>query len=114
MYHAPIALKCCSTSPVTTTGGWAPSRNPSCSGRSRATRGPWARSGTGGQLQWASVGNTIGFGHGINDGRPFWAARFSRTDKGQILFYFGGDGHCWLGTFNGSAIDWTLAATFEA
>jgi hypothetical protein len=60
------------------------------------------------------VGTTEGFGHGINDGRPFWIGRFSRTDKAQVLFYFPGDGNCWLATHDGNQLAWNLEATFEA
>jgi Astacin (Peptidase family M12A) len=74
----------------------------------------WLGSHSGGQLQWRLAGNTAGFGHGINDGRPFWVGHFSRTDRAQMLFYFSGDGNCWLGTDDGNATTWALAATFEA
>jgi len=67
-----------------------------------------------GQLQWRFAGNTAGFGHGINDGRPFWTGKFSRSDKSQLLIYWTGDGHCWLGTDDGNTIGWTLEATFES
>ncbi len=67
-----------------------------------------------GQLQWRFAGNTAGFGHGINDGRPFWTGKFSRSDRSQLLVYWTGDGHCWLGTDDGSTIGWALEATFES
>ena len=67
-----------------------------------------------GQLQWRFAGNTVGFGHGINDGRPFWTGKFSRSDKSQLLFYWTGDGNCWLGTDDGNTIGWALEATFES
>jgi hypothetical protein len=74
----------------------------------------WVGTHAGGQLQWSLAGNTVGFGHGINDGRPFWTGRFSRNDRAQVLFYFPGDGNCWLATHDGNAFSWTLEATFEA
>ncbi|NUU75391.1 hypothetical protein, partial [Paenibacillus xylanilyticus] len=55
------------------------------------------------------VGNTAGFGHGINDGRPFWTGRFSNSTMDEILFYFPGDDNWWLGSYNGSELKWNLA-----
>ena len=74
----------------------------------------WLGRHNGSVLGWSLAGNTAGFGHGINDGRPFWIARFARTDRAQVLFYFTGDGNCWLGTHDGSQLGWNLEATFEA
>jgi hypothetical protein len=34
---------------------------------------------------WSFAGNTVGFGHGINDGRPFWIGNFSRADRAEVL-----------------------------
>jgi Astacin (Peptidase family M12A)/FG-GAP-like repeat len=74
----------------------------------------WLGVHQGGQIQWNLAGNTIGFGHAISDGRPFWTGRFARADQGQMLFYFPGDGNCWLGTYDGNTLQWSLEATFEA
>ena len=74
----------------------------------------WIGSHNGASLEWSFAGNTEGFGHSINDGRPFWIGHFSRTDKSQILFYFPGDGHCWLATHDGTQLVWNLEATFES
>lgn len=60
-------------------------------------------------FQWSLVGNTKGFGHGINDGRPFWTGNFNRTNATDILFYFPGDDNWWLGTFTGNQLQWSLA-----
>jgi hypothetical protein len=63
-----------------------------------------------GNLTWKLVGNTAGFGHGINDGRPFWIGEFQGLDKDQVLFYYPGDDNWWLGTFDGSGnLTWKLA-----
>ena len=45
------------------------------------------------------AGNTKGFGHGINDGRPFWIGNFSTPNKADIIFYFPGDDNWWLGSY---------------
>ena len=59
--------------------------------------------------QLVLVGNTAGFGHGINDGRPFWTGRFSRTDRDEVLFYYPGDDNWWLGTMANGQLNWALA-----
>jgi hypothetical protein len=74
----------------------------------------WLGTLDGPEMRWTFAGNTLGFGHGINVGRPFWTGRFSRPDKSQLLFYWTGDGNCWLGTDDGTAIGWALEATFES
>jgi thermolysin len=66
--------------------------------------------GPGGQLVWSFAGNTGGFGHAINDGRPFWVGNFSRADRDEVMFYYPGDGNWWLGTFNGSQLAWSYAS----
>jgi len=69
----------------------------------------WLGSHDGNQLSWSLVGNTAGFGHAINDGRPFWIGRFSRTDRDEILFYYQEDGNWWLGTWDAGQLTWRLA-----
>ena len=44
--------------------------------------------GTNNQLNWTLVGNTKGFGHGINDGRPFWIGNFSSFNNAAHEFYY--------------------------
>ena len=68
----------------------------------------WIASHAGGKFQWSLAGNTRGFGQ-VGDGRPFWTGRFSRNDRDEILFNYGGDGNWWLGTVNGTQLTWTLA-----
>ncbi len=51
----------------------------------------WLGTRSGTQVVWSLVGNTAGFGHGINDGRPFWTGRFVRADRDSVLFYYPGD-----------------------
>jgi hypothetical protein len=64
---------------------------------------------TAGQLTWQLVGNTVGFGHAINDGRPFWTDYFSSLTRQQILFYYPGDDNWWLGTVDPTGqLNWQL------
>ena len=69
----------------------------------------WLGSHDGSQLQWSLAGNTAGFGHGINDGRPFWIGNFSKSDRAEVLFYYPGDDNWWLGSHDGSQLQWSLA-----
>lgn len=68
---------------------------------------------TDGQLKWAPAGTTPPFGT-ITDGRPTWTGSFTRKGQDQLFSYSARDGHCWLGGYDGTALGWTLAATFEA
>ncbi len=58
----------------------------------------WLGSIVGGSLTWSFVGNTAGFGHGINDGRPFWVGDFTGNGSTDVLFYYPGDDNWWLGS----------------
>jgi hypothetical protein len=69
----------------------------------------WLGAHNGQQIIWSLAGNTAGFGHGINDGRPFWVGRFSTPTKSEILFFFPGDYNWWLGSYNGQQLVWTSA-----
>jgi hypothetical protein len=40
------------------------------------------------------------------DGRPFWIGNFSRSDRQEVLFYFPGDGNWWLGSHDGTQLQW--------
>ena len=63
----------------------------------------------GNQLNWTFAGNTIGFGHNIHDGRPFWVGDFNGDGRTEILFYFPGDGNWFLGAHDGNQLTWTFA-----
>ncbi len=54
------------------------------------------------------VGNTAGFGHGINDGRPFWVGDFTGDGATDVLFYYPGDDNWWLGTVPTASSQWAL------
>jgi hypothetical protein len=69
----------------------------------------WLGTWDGNQLAWSFAGNTAGFGHGINDGRPFWVGRFSQAARDEILFYYPGDDNWWLGTYDGVQLVWSFA-----
>jgi len=63
-----------------------------------------------GNLTWKLAGNTKGFGHAINDGRPFWIGGFQNINKDQVLFYYPGDDNWWLGSFDPAGnLTWALA-----
>lgn len=68
----------------------------------------WLGSYNGSELKWALAGNTVGFGHGIKDGRPFWIGDFNGDGKEDILFYFPGDNNWWLGTYNDNKLEWKI------
>jgi hypothetical protein len=68
----------------------------------------WLGSIVNSQLTWALVGNTVGFGHAINDGRPFWTGDFNGNGTTDILFYYPGDGNWWLGPLAGGQLQWSL------
>ncbi len=61
----------------------------------------------GKQLTWSHAGNTVGFGHGINDGRPFWIGDFTGDGRTDVLFHFRGDLNWWRGSFSGTTLGWT-------
>ncbi len=69
----------------------------------------WLGQLVNGQLSWSHVGNTAGFGHAINDGRPFWVGDFNGDGRTDVLFYFPGDDNWWLGTLVNGRLTWGLA-----
>ena len=69
----------------------------------------WLGSFVGTQMSWRLVGNTAGFGHGIDDGRPFWIGSFVRPDRDSVLFYYPGDDNWWVGTVSGGQLQWSFA-----
>ncbi len=64
--------------------------------------------GLNGQLSWTLAGNTAGFGQ-VFDGRPIWVGDFTGDGKVDVLFYFPGDHNWWLGSFQGTQLNWRLA-----
>jgi hypothetical protein len=68
----------------------------------------WLGTINGGQLSWADVGDTHGFGQ-VADGRPFWTGDFTGQGRTEILFFYPGgaqDRVWWLGTINAGTLTW--------
>lgn len=72
----------------------------------------WLGSHDGNQLRWSSAGNTSNFGNG-GDGRPFFVGDFNGDEQTDMLFYYPPDGNWWLGSHNGSRLNWSLAGNFS-
>jgi hypothetical protein len=70
----------------------------------------WLGSHNGNQLIWSFAGNTANFGHGINDGRPFWVGDFNGDGRSDVLFYYPGDGNWWLGSYQAGTFSWSLVS----
>ena len=68
----------------------------------------WLGAYDGTKLNWTLAGNTKGFGQ-VGDGRPIWTGDFTGDGKTDILFYFPGDMNWWLGAYDGTKLNWTLA-----
>ncbi|WP_329117799.1 M12 family metallopeptidase [Streptomyces sp. NBC_01465] len=56
----------------------------------------WLGTIRNGQLTWAYVGNTTGFGDVT--GNPFWTGDFTGDGKTDIVFHYPGDENWWLGS----------------
>jgi hypothetical protein len=67
-----------------------------------------SHAGPGGQLQWSLAGNTAGFGDAPL-GCPVWVGDFDGNGRTEVLFYYPGDGHAWLGSYVGGSLTWNLA-----
>jgi hypothetical protein len=67
----------------------------------------WLGSVINGTFQWTLVGNTTGFGN-VADGRPFWTGYFRGVFRTDLLFYSPGDRNWWLGTLQGTQLQWSL------
>jgi hypothetical protein len=66
----------------------------------------WLASWKDGRLSWSFAGNTRGFGHSINDGRPFWVGDFNGDGRAEMLMYYPADGNWWLGAHVGGQLQW--------
>jgi len=74
---------------------------------SRGDKNWWLGTFSGTQLNWSLAGNTAGFGD--TSSLPTWVGDFTGSGKSEIMFFYGGDGNWWLGTFSGTQLGWTLA-----
>ena len=67
----------------------------------------WLGTVSGTSLNWQLAGNTAGFGNTASD--PTWIGDFTGSGKSEVLFYSSGDSHWWLGTDNGTTLQWPFA-----
>ena len=60
------------------------------------------------KLIWTDnpVDNSAGFGSLIRSGITMWTGDFEGCDQTQILFYFAGDGHWWIGKVHENKLWW--------
>src|SRR2546421_98089 len=54
--------------------------------------------------QSACLGNTNDSDH------PIWIADFTGSGHAQVMFYYHGDGHWWLGNMAGGQLQWSLVS----
>ena len=71
----------------------------------------WLGSFSAGQLSFAKVANTKGFGDLTDGQHPSWVGNFSGASKQQVLFNYYGDGNWWLGTFASGQLTFAKAGT---
>ncbi len=67
----------------------------------------WLGTFNGTALSWTLADDSSGFGNTASD--PTWIGDYTGSSQSDVLFYSPGDQHWWLGTFNGTALSWTLA-----
>ena len=70
----------------------------------------WLGDVVNGQMQWSLASQTAGFGNLLDGRHPIWLGSFTRAGRTQILFYYNGDGHWWLGDFVNGSIQWSLVS----
>jgi len=70
----------------------------------------WLGSVAGGQLQWSLVSKSGSFGNLLDGQHPIWIGDFSGAGQLQVLFYYKGDGHWWLGNMAGGQLHWSLVS----
>jgi len=68
----------------------------------------WLGNMAGGQLQWSLVSQSGGFGNLLDGQHPIWIGDFSGVGHTQVMFYYSGDGHWWLGNMAGGQLNWSL------
>ena len=70
----------------------------------------WLGDMQGGQLQWSLVSQSAGFGNLLDGQHPIWFGNFTGAGRTQVMFYYAGDGHWWLGDIQGGQLQWSLAS----
>ncbi|MFN8466376.1 MAG: DUF4157 domain-containing protein [Caldilineaceae bacterium] len=70
----------------------------------------WLGNMVGGQLQWASVSQSAGFGNLLDGQHLIWTADFSGVGHTQVMFYYAGDGTWWLGDLNDAQLQWNAVS----
>jgi hypothetical protein len=73
--------------------------------------GSW-RLGTsdGTNLTWQVISTVPGYGNLLDGRHRTLIGDFNGDGKSDVLFYYGGDGHVWLGLSSGSALTWHQAS----
>ena len=70
----------------------------------------WLGNVASGQFQWTLVSESAGFGNLLDGSHRIWVGRFTGTPRTQILFYYAGDGHWWLGDILNNQLHWSLVS----
>jgi hypothetical protein len=70
----------------------------------------WLRAGSLLGFGWVQVGNTAGFGNLLDGQHRFWTGDFTGAGHQQVLFYYSGDTHWWLGDIEEGSLTWTLVS----
>ena len=61
-----------------------------------------------GVIHWSLVSQSGGFGNLLDGQHPIWIGNFSGGNQSQVMFYYSGDGHWWLGSMVEGQLQWGL------
>ena len=70
----------------------------------------WMAHSDGTSLAWHNAGNASGFGDLLDGTREIFTGDFNGDGKTDVMFYYRGDGHFWLGISDGNLLAWHLAS----
>jgi hypothetical protein len=70
----------------------------------------WLGDVQNGQLTWSLVNHSAGFGNLLDGQHPLWFGDFTNARRTQLLFYYTGDGHWWLGDVQSGQLLWRLSS----
>lgn len=70
----------------------------------------WLGASSGTALSFGNAGSTSGFGNLFDGAHAIYTGDFNGDGKRDVLFYYNGDGHWWMGLSNGSTLTWHQAA----